>query len=273
MRVLLVGLLLAACDNQLVMYTGLSEREANLMISALDASGIRYSKVREREGGVTVMVETTRFGEAVALLNAKGLPQQDFKSVDEVFGEGGLIPTPAAERARLTQVYNEELAKTISQIDGVLTARVHVVLPESDALGRNATPSSASIFIRRDANFGIDGFRSQLKNLLTHSIVGLSYEQVSIIDIPVEVSSVIDASAAKSALARKSMWPQSLDLISGFAGALLALLLGGGAAAIYFVRRRKEAAKDSGESEVAATAHSTTQVVPLAAQRRTGGAT
>jgi len=47
---------------------------------------------------------------------------------------------------------SEELSRTVSEIDGVISARVHVVLPENDPLRRDLVPSSASVFIRHDSS-------------------------------------------------------------------------------------------------------------------------
>src|SRR5262249_32424210 len=52
----------------------------------------------------------------------------------EVFSQGGLIPTASEEKAKVMQAITGELARTLKSIDGVLDARVHVVLPEDSVL-------------------------------------------------------------------------------------------------------------------------------------------
>ena len=176
--------LLAAC--QVDLYSGLTEREANEMISVLDTHGIRASKKPGgRDGGLIVTVDETRFSEAVTILNSRGLPRQDFRSLGEVFNGDRLVTSPTEERARLMYALSQELSQTVAQIDGVISARVHVVLPESDALSRQVQPSSASVFIRRDAEAPLQTFLPQIKMLIENSIEGLDYEKISVVDIPV----------------------------------------------------------------------------------------
>ena len=58
------------------------------------------------------------------------------------------MASPTEKRARYVYAISEGLAGTIAQIDGVLSARVHIVLPDNDALRRDPAPSSAAVFIR-----------------------------------------------------------------------------------------------------------------------------
>ena len=43
---------------------------------------------------------------------------------------------------------SQEALASVLEIDGVLSARVHLVLPENDPLRQQLIPSSASVFIR-----------------------------------------------------------------------------------------------------------------------------
>ncbi len=78
---------------------------------------------------------------------------------------------------------SEELSRTVSEIDGVVSARVHVVLPDNDPLQRNAVPASASVFIRHEAGLDINTLIPQIKTLVANGIAGLTYEKVSVIPV------------------------------------------------------------------------------------------
>jgi type III secretion protein J len=80
---------------------------------------------------------------------------------------------------------SQELSRTVSEIDGVLSARVHLVLPENDPLRQQLIPSSASVFIRHRASIPINDLVPQVKMLVANGIAGLSYEKVSVILVPV----------------------------------------------------------------------------------------
>jgi type III secretion protein J len=101
----------------------------------------------------------------------------------EVFKRDGLVASPVQERAQMIFALSEELSRTVSEINGVLSARVHVVLPENDPLRRDLVPSSASVFIRHEASLPINDLIPQIKTLVSNSIAGLSYEKVSVVPV------------------------------------------------------------------------------------------
>ena len=184
----IVVLLLAACETEL--YTGLSEREANEIVAVLMNAGIPAEKTFDRDDTLSVVVDQDRFAEAVSILNARGLPRQTFDSIGDIFEKEGLISSPTEERARFIYALSQELSRTVAEIDGVLSARIHVVLPENDAFRRDVRPSSASVFVRHDGAVPLDGLVPQIKMLVANGIEGLVYENVSVVMVPVDVAAM-----------------------------------------------------------------------------------
>ncbi len=124
---MLISLALAGCKTDL--YTKLNEREANEMVALLLGNGIDASRAVAKDGTSIVRVDEKRLAQAIELLRAGGYPRQTFTNMGEVFKTSGLIASPTEERARFVYALSEELSRTISDIDGVLSARIHVVLP------------------------------------------------------------------------------------------------------------------------------------------------
>lgn len=182
---LVACLALSACKSEL--FTDMSEREANQVVAALMSAGIPASKAASRGDGVTVMVEENRFAEAITLLNAKGLPSEKYDSFGDVFQKEGLVSSPIEERARYIYALSQELSHTIAEVDGVLSARIHVVLPETDMLGRDFKPSSASVFIRHIEGSLQTNFTAQIRLLVANSIEGLIYDNVTVVTVPTAV--------------------------------------------------------------------------------------
>ncbi|GLS46847.1 type III secretion system inner membrane ring lipoprotein SctJ [Methylobacterium brachythecii] len=243
MRIALLAaatLMLAGCKTDL--YTKLTEREANEMVALLLDKGIDASRVSGKDGSSSIEVEKARFAQAVELLKAGGYPRQSFTNMGEVFKGGGLIASPTEERARFVYALSEELSKTISGIDGVLSARIHVVLPKNDLLKQDATPSSASVFIRHDKDAPLKSLLPQIKMLVANSIEGLTYEKVSVVFVPVDRSQATSAAAASSLA---SAAPQSgIDpTLAATAGGTAGLVLAGGG--FWLLRRRERGAKAS----------------------------
>ena len=81
---------------------------------------------------------------------------------------------------------SQELSRTVSEIDGVLSARVHLVLPENDPLRQQLVPSSASVFIRHRSDAAVGNLVPQVKMLVANGVAGLSYDKVSVILVPVD---------------------------------------------------------------------------------------
>ncbi len=179
---LLALLLLAGCETEL--FTGLVESDANEILALLQTNGVSAAKVRQKDGRDTLTVEQTQFARAVALLREAGLPRKSFQSIGDVFQSTGLVASPMQERARFIWALGQELSRTISDIDGVITARVQVVLPNNDLLNRDPTPSSASVFVRYDARSTVDRLVPQIKQLVANSVEGLSYDKVSVVLVP-----------------------------------------------------------------------------------------
>jgi len=173
-------LLLAGCDKDATLHSGLEERQANLVMAALLDAGISCHKEPGEEGTWNVLCTEQKFAEAVNLLERLGLPQRSRQGVGEVFKKTGMISSPSEERIRFMDALAQDLARTISMIDGVVDARVHVVLPENDPFARNALPSSAAVAIRSRWDADLTDLVPSVKALVKNSIEGLSYDKIQV---------------------------------------------------------------------------------------------
>lgn len=178
--------LLSLCACKVELFASLPEGEANEVVALLMQAGLSASKSAMKEGASSVTVEQADFSRAVTLLSQHGHPRKQFQTIGDVFQQSGLVTSPVQERARFLWALGQELSSTISQIDGVLTARVQVVLPDNDLMRREPSPSSASVFIRYDAQSQASKLVPQIKTLVATSVEGLSYDKVSVVLVPVE---------------------------------------------------------------------------------------
>jgi type III secretion protein J len=174
------GILLVGCDKEVALHSQLEERQANLVMAALLDNGIICHKTPGDEGMWNVMISESRFAEATNLLEQKGLPRRSYQGVAEVFKKTGMVSSPSEERIRFMDALAQDLSRTISGIDGVVDARVHVVLPENDPFAKNALPSSAAVAIRSRWNADISDLVPSIKNLVKNSIEGLKYEKIAV---------------------------------------------------------------------------------------------
>ena len=180
----LAAMLLAGC--QIDLYSDLSEHEANEILAVLIRGGIDAERVSVDGKLHTVTVDEARLADAVDLLKANGYPKQRYSTMADVFAGDSLIQSPTEERARYVFALGEELSRTLSDIDGVLSARVHVVLPKTDPLRDESTLSSASVFIRYERRAQVNKLLTQIKMLVANSIDDLTYDKVAVIFVPVD---------------------------------------------------------------------------------------
>ncbi len=142
--------LLPACSVEI--QHQLTEKEANEILVVLERRGISTQKLKE-EGGreLTWVISVPRANAAAAamVLKENELPRPR-ESGFEIFNRGSLIPTATEERAMFLQAIAGELSRTLSSVDGVLDARVHVNIPQVDDLSdRSSRPEpTASVLLR-----------------------------------------------------------------------------------------------------------------------------
>jgi type III secretion protein J len=181
--ILCAALALTGCKE--VLYSALTENEANEMVAVLDASGISAKRERDKEGNYTLQVEGELVAASVTVLRNAGYPKQRFKSLGDVFANEGLVGTPFEERARFMFALNEELSRTISEIDGIRSARVQVMIPAPDKYAKVTVPASASVAILFEAGYDLAPLVPNIKTLVSHAVPDLDYDDVSVAMFPV----------------------------------------------------------------------------------------
>jgi type III secretion protein J len=216
---LFLCLALAGCKTDV--YTKQNEADANQMVSALLERGLDAEK-KTPDGGKTwsVQVEREDVARALSVLHAAGLPQGRRATLGELFKKEGLISTPTEERVRFIHGVTQELAGTVEQIDGVVVARVHIVLPNNDPLANTAKPSSASVFVKYRPEANVSALAPAIKNLVARSVEGLTYDNVSVTMVAGDMVQALPAGAGGRGSAVSSAAVASI-------AALLLLLVAG----------------------------------------------
>ena len=180
--VLLIGVLLTGCKQEL--YSNLSEKDANEMLSILYRSGVDGERVVKKDNLYALAVEPKDFSRATELLKQHGYPKEEFSNMGEIFKKEGLISSPLEERVRFIYALSQNVAETLTQIDGVITARVHIVLPENNPFAEEIKPASASVYIKHHPDSNLEESKSDIKMIVEKSIEGLSYDKVTVVMLP-----------------------------------------------------------------------------------------
>ena len=182
---------MAGCGEHVELHRELSEQEANEVIAELANKQINAQKIPAKSG-VSVRIRASDISRAVNVLEAAGLPRAQRTNLGDIFRKEGVISTPLEERARYIYALSQELEATLSKIDGVIVARVHVVLPERVAPGEPVQPASASVFIKHDTKLDPDSIQARVRRLVASSIPGMA----SAIETPNKITTVFVPSTA-----------------------------------------------------------------------------
>lgn len=169
---------LAACGHE-ALYADLDEQQANEMLAVLVRAGIDAEKVRT-EKSWSLQLGRSDLPRAMEVLKLEGYPREKFDSLGEVFRKEGLVSTPLEERARLLYALSQELSRTVSAIDGVVVARVHLAIPEKRPLSDEKPLSSASVFIKYKPGSQVVNKAASIKALIVNGVEGLPYENVTV---------------------------------------------------------------------------------------------
>jgi len=186
LRNLLLGsvlVLLSACSEQ-ELFSSLSEQQANDMVALMYGANMPATKKRGNDGNFSVLTDKDYFAAAVNLLRAHGLPRERYDSLGDVFAKEGFVSSPLEERARLNHAMTQEISHTISNIDGVIMARVHLAVPEPNELSDVVHEASASVFIKHRADVDLTVSVANIKAMVVNGIENLPYEQVTVALFP-----------------------------------------------------------------------------------------
>ncbi|WDE02224.1 type III secretion system inner membrane ring lipoprotein SctJ [Thalassomonas actiniarum] len=229
---LLLGcLLLSAC--QIELYSGVDEQQANEMVSILMDNGIAVEKIPGKDKTATLMIDELDLPLAISRLKEQGYPKAQFQTLGEIFVKDSMISSPMEERARYNFAMTQELAGTLSLIDGVISARVHIVQPKIDDYGVKTGTPSASIFIKHAPTMATEQLVTKVKLLVAHSIQDLEYETVDV--------ALFEGRAPLKRSPREPAWYLTPWLLALWGGLALVLLTMGG----LFVYKQRTAKEDS----------------------------
>ena len=172
-------ILLAGC-NEAILYNQLDEQQVNEIIAVLVRGGISAEKKSSGDKQWSVRISSEEFAISMELLDKAGLPRTPYRSMGELFKKEGFIASPLEERARFLDALSQELARTISNIDGVVIARVHVAMPEKTHFNENTPPASVSVFIKHRHGVDLQSYIPQIKSLVLNGIEGVLYDRISV---------------------------------------------------------------------------------------------
>jgi flagellar M-ring protein FliF len=161
-----------------LLYSNLADEDAAAITQSLSAAGIEY---RMENGTGAISVPAEKINEARLLLAGQGVMQTGgFANLTK---DGGLGVSQFMETARYQHAIEQELARTISSLQQVAAARVHIAVPRSTTFVRERSPGSASVFLQLKPGRRLSSEQvTAIVNLVASSLPDIDASQVTVVD-------------------------------------------------------------------------------------------
>ncbi|MDH5601778.1 MAG: flagellar basal-body MS-ring/collar protein FliF [Gammaproteobacteria bacterium] len=158
----------------------LSGQTLNDVISVLERNNIRYN-VDPNTG--SVMVDSAKVNEAKLKLASENLSLNNGHGFEMIEKDQGFGTSSFLQKARYKRATEGELARTITSMRSVQSARVHLALPKDSAFIRNKREASASVFVNLVPGHSLEKNQiAAITNLVASSIPSLKTSHVTIVD-------------------------------------------------------------------------------------------
>ena len=207
------------------LYSSLDRVNSTSIIEVLDSNSIDY-RIDNRSGAL--LVDADQIHQARLSLASAGMPSDrniGFELLDE---EQPLGTSQFMENARYRRSLEGELARTISSIAAVRSARVHLAIPKSTVFLRDKREPRASVFIEafQGRSVGEEQVRA-VANLVVSSVPELSLSNVTVVDQRGNLLSDFDSDPKYAEAARQIEYTRQIesDLLQRVNG-LLAPIVG-----------------------------------------------
>ena len=191
-------------------YPGMLESDRQAAYDLLSTSA--YEVFIDSSSG-ELQVPTDRYHEARILLASQNIPRSAaLGSLGALVEQGSITTSRFMEQVGYRAAMENELAKTISQIGSINSARVHIAESQQSVFVRNQTPSKASVIVRPYPGRVVS--RSQIQaivHLVSSSIPYLIRENVTVVDDTGQLLTDSDSDAAMALTAAQSEHKRSVE--------------------------------------------------------------
>ena len=177
-------------------FPGMAEADQQSALDALKTANYN-AKVDVTSG--QLMVPSGRYHEARILLASQGIPRNQGRGIlESLKDQSALTTSQFMEQARYGAAIEQELAKSITQIGTIQSARVHLAQPKQSAFAREQTPVKASVMVTPFSGRLVSPNQVQaIVHLVASSIPYLAASDVSVVD---NLGSLISKPPAAGAL-------------------------------------------------------------------------
>lgn len=162
------------------LYTDISHLEAGQVADLLQQEQIKF-KVDTNNG--MILVETDRIDDARMKLAAEGFPAGNAQGYELLDKDQAFGTSQFMEKTRYHRSLEGELAKTVSSMNRVRGARVHLAIPKRSVFISDARKPSASVFVELYPGQSLERMQvAAIVQLVASSIPELEEKSVTVVD-------------------------------------------------------------------------------------------
>ena len=162
-----------------ILYADMDPETAAEIVAQLRTRDVPF---RLDEGGRTVRVPSTQIDELRLDLDGQGLPASG-RIGFEIFDRTAFGVTEFLEHVNYRRALEGEIARTISTLSEVSSARVHIALAKPSLFTTRAEPAKASVVLKLKGSRGLSQATvTGISNLIAASVEGLRPEAVVLLD-------------------------------------------------------------------------------------------
>lgn len=162
-----------------LLFAGLSPSDQGMVVGELNKMGINA----QYDANGNVLVPGNKINEARAKLAvAKKLPQTGNMGYGLLDGLGPMT-SPSVEREKLKAAMEGELSNSVSAMEGIAAARVHLTLGDDSPILNDAKQASASIYLTEENGTQInENQATAVVRLVQFAVQGLQPERISVVN-------------------------------------------------------------------------------------------
>ena len=160
--------------------SSITDYNADQIVEVLSINNIPF-KLDENTGAL--LVESDYYHQARLKLAGSGIVNDTIVGMEIMDQEQGLGTSQFVEGTRYRRGLEGELSRTISSLQSIKSARVHLAIPKESVFVRDTRKPSASVFLEMYPGRRLD--RSQVEaivNLVSSSISQLNAKSVTVVD-------------------------------------------------------------------------------------------
>lgn len=167
-------------DDYRPLYGRMDNLDASNVIDVLEQNRIKF-KVDTNSGAILVAADDVHM--ARLKLAEFGLPSSPVQGFEIMDKEQPLGTSQFVENTRYQRSIEGELARTITSINSIRSARVHLAIPKKTVFVRDTANPTASVFVEVFSGRAVDPAQVKaIMNLVASSVPGMNTADVTLVD-------------------------------------------------------------------------------------------